>query len=78
MTVVCFIYKYKNDKNTVYFGKYIGYLSDDTELISQLKMIMMMEDVSIGILSINHDESFYEIDEEEDRKGFDFYYCESY
>ena len=87
MTIITFIYKHKNS-NTRYYGKYIGYISDDYEegLDRELAYILYCNDIikgklnlndiydlSIGLLSV--DRIVKDYFSEQESKIFDLLYC---
>ena len=82
--IVTFIYKIKNGEK--YYGKYIGYLSDDyeegldKELIEKLYNIFekhyfvsSLDDIVLGVLGFSRDTYDYFSDNES--KIFDLLYC---
>ena len=82
--IVTFIYKI-NDKK--YYGKYIGYISDNYEvgldkeisyklynIFRKFYSIKDEEEVSIGILGFNRDT--YDYFSENEAKVFDLLYCD--
>lgn len=83
--IVTFIYKTKNS-NTKYFGKYIGYISNnyeqglDREIVNYIYTILKTplnlsdpSDLIIGILGFNRETCDYF--SEEEAHIFDFLYC---
>lgn len=83
--IITFIYKIKNDNNT-YYGKYLGYMSDDyeegldIELLSKIFHVLKegynvetCDDVNIGVLGFNRDT--YDYFSEKEANIFDLLYC---
>jgi len=85
MTIITFIYKHINC-SARYYGKYVGYVSDDYEegldrematiIYDILKDKLSLQDISeliIGVLSVQRDG--YDYFSEEECKVFDLLYC---
>ncbi len=85
MTIVTFIYKHKNS-TTKYYGKYIGYLSDDYEegldrelallVYEVLKDALNLSDIDDLIIGILHcDRKISDYFSEKESQIFDLLYC---
>ena len=89
--IITFIYKIKNsnlyDSNHKYYGKYIGYVSDDYEegldkelsntlytLFENHYSIKSIDDIVIGVLGFNRDT--YDYFSENEANIFDLLYCD--
>lgn len=80
--IVTFIYKLKGS-DTKYYGKYIGYISDDyiegldieiENLIHKVFKLETPEDITIGIIDFNR--GGYDYFSEKESEIFDLYYCD--
>jgi len=87
--IITFIYKIKGS-DTKYYGKYIGYITDDYEegldvelfhelnknkILERYYSVSCQEDITIGILGFSRGES-YDFFSEKESNIFDLLYCD--